>query len=99
MVEVMLIDVAIGGVAGAIYGGAAYFKQREGQSPEPFDPVKLGTTVVIGAAVGVAVANAGMQVSESVIGNGLMVGATMGFTALIENAIKTLWRAFAGAGE
>jgi len=99
MVEVMLIDVAVGGVAGAIYGGAAYFKQREGQNPEPFDPVKLGSTVIIGAAVGVAVANAGMQVSESVIGNGLMVGATMGFTALVENALKTVYRAFAGAGE
>ena len=99
MVEVILVDIAVGGVAGAIYGGAAYFKQREGSNPEPFSPVKLGTTVIIGAAVGIAVANAGMQVSESVIGNGLMVGATMGFTALIENAIKTLWRAFAGAGE
>jgi len=99
MVEVILVDIAVGGVAGAIYGGAAYFKQREGSNPEPFSPVKLGTTVIIGAAVGVAVANAGMQVSESVIGNGLMVGATMGFTVLIENAIKTLWRAVAGTGE
>lgn len=96
MVEVLLVDVAVGGVAGAIYGGAAYFKQREGQTPEPFDPIKLGTTVIIGAAVGVAVANAGMQVSENVIGNGLMIGATMGFTSLVENALKTVYRAFAG---
>jgi len=98
MVEVILVDIAVGGVAGAIYGGAAYFKQREGSNPEPFSPVKLGTTVIIGAAVGVAVANAGMQVSESVISNGLMIGATMGFTSLVENILKTMYRAITGTG-
>ncbi|MFA5693634.1 MAG: hypothetical protein WC907_08455 [Acholeplasmataceae bacterium] len=96
MTEIILADIAIGAAAGAIYGGAAYFKKREGENPEPFDMVKFGGTVIIGVGVGVALANTGVQVTDSAIQNGLMIGTTMGFTALIENGIRGLYRAITG---
>lgn len=96
MTEILIADIAIGAAAGMIYGGAAYFKKREGDNPEPFDMVKFGGTVIIGAAVGVALANTGVQVTDSAIQNGLMIGTTMGFTALIENGIRGLYRAITG---
>jgi len=99
MVEVLLVDVAVGGIAGAIYGGASYFKKREGTNPEPFDPYKLLGTVVIGAGVGVALANSGMAVTDNTITEGLMFGATMGFTSLIENAFRAIYRFFKGPAE
>jgi len=87
------LELIIGALAGAIYGGASYFKQREGPNPEEFKPSKLVTTMIIGAVVGVALANMGQTASASAIENGLLIGTTMGFTALIENVLKTLWRA------
>ena len=68
----------------------------EGEDPEPFDMVKFGGTVIIGVGVGVALANTGVQVTDSAIQNGLMIGTTMGFTALIENGIRGLYRAITG---
>ena len=99
MVEVLLVDVAVGGVAGAIYGGASYFKKQEGVNPEPFDPVKFGGTVIIGAVVGVAIANSGSQVTDSAIMDGIMIGATMGFTSIIENGLRAIYRFFKGPAE
>lgn len=87
------LELVIGALAGMIYGGAAYFKQREGPNPEEFDPLKLISTMIIGAVVGLALANTGAQASASAIENGLLIGTTMGFTALVENILKTIWRA------
>jgi len=38
--------------------GSAYFKNTA-QTPEEFDPVKFGITVVVGAAIGIASATQG----------------------------------------
>ena len=96
MSDTIFVDLAIGGITDAIYGSASYFKKQEGQSPEPFDPMKFGGTVIIGGAVGVALASSGMQVTDSLVQNGLLVGTTMGFTALIENGLRGIYRMFKG---
>lgn len=95
MADLILVDLVVGGVAGAVYGGAVYFKKNEG-APEPFDAMKFGGTVIIGGAVGVALASSGMQVTDSLVQNGLLVGTTMGFTALIENGLRGIYRMFKG---
>jgi hypothetical protein len=60
MAEILLTDVLIGAVSGAVLGGSIYLKRR--QEGETFDGIKFAGTVVIGAVVGVGLASSGMAV-------------------------------------
>ena len=97
MTDIQLVEVAIGGVSGLIYGGAIYLKRR--QEGEPFDGVKLAGSVVIGGSVGVAIASTGVLVTESTVTTALVFGADMGFTGLIESGFRYIYRKLTGTPE
>ncbi len=88
------IDMAVGALSGAIYGGANYLKKR--QQGEAFDVPKFGGSVIIGAGVGVGVANLGLMVGENTVSDALVMAATMGFTGIIENVLRAMFRAIKG---
>ncbi len=95
MTDVLVVDIAIGGVSGLIYGGAIYLKRR--QEGEAFSGIKLAGSVIIGGAVGAAVASSGVQVGESAVTTALTFGADMGFTGLIESGLRWLYRSVKGS--
>jgi hypothetical protein len=97
MTEVQLIEIAIGGVSGLIYGGAIYLKRR--QEGEPFDGIKLAGSVIIGGSVGAAIASTGVMVTESAVTTALVFGADMGFTSLIESGFRYVYRKLTGGQE
>jgi len=88
------LDLVTGAFSGAIYAGAVYLKNR--QQGEPFDGSKFGSSVLVGAVVGLGVANLGQQITESVVSNAIMMAATMGLTGLTENILKTVYRYLTG---
>jgi hypothetical protein len=85
-----IVAGALSGVlSGALIAGAGYFKTITDKGLEKFDALKFFTTVAIGAAAGgwASWSGTGYDVAMTVIVAG-------GYTVLIENWAKAIWRWF-----
>lgn len=83
------IQAGVGIVAGSIYGFAWYARQRYGKDVErrkPFNPYKLGATLVLAAVVGGAAGASGASVSAGTIETQLASYA--GAVAVLEAVLK-----------
>ena len=78
------------GALGAFIYGAMFFAyvRLDPENPETFEPIKFGTTVVVGAVVGAIFGAAGIAPTYESIG--FVLTSYAGTVALIEAAIKAL---------
>ena len=97
MSEILAIAQAIVYGAGAAalsagYGYAqAYFKKRADGDSEPFNPVKAGSTVALGAVLGSVAGGFGITVIDA---QNLLVSVGL-FSAVVyvvDAGVKALWR-------
>jgi hypothetical protein len=74
-------------VGATIYAVAAYFRETP---LEKFDPIKFGSTIAVGALIGVVAVNSGIPITEQWVGTQIVAYA--GVTAIVENVLKSIFR-------
>ena len=84
----ILARAGVGALAGFTYGFTGYAKS----AGEEMDWLKFAKTGILGAIVGVGSEFSGLSMDTVEI-----YAVSMGFTAVIENALKAVWRKIFGA--
>ena len=88
MLDLMAVLWALVAAAGIAFLG--YAKQAVGQNPEDFKWEQALPTVILGAAIGVALALAGTPVSEATVME--QIGVYGFLTLAIESGLKIVYR-------
>ena len=85
----IVAGILSGALSGVLIAGGGYFKTITANGVDKFDPLKFFTTVAIGAVAGewASFSGTGYDVAMTVI-------ISSGYTVLIENWAKAIWRWF-----
>lgn len=83
----IVVNATVGLVAGGMYG-VLWFAHKHQKNDEPFNPFKLGGTLIVSAVVGASFALSGVDVTEeSVVA---VLAANTAIIALLEPILKSL---------
>lgn len=90
MPEIQLAGIGMAVASSIVYSLAFYIKKRPKDVDEFFQPKKMIATLIVGVAVGVSLELSGAGLSEESLQTQL--AAYAGTVALVESAIKTVYR-------
>lgn len=79
----MLEQIGSGIAAGITFALSGFFKSKG----EPFDYTRFGATIALGAGIGVIYGIAGIPFDVT-----MSYATQLGAIAIIENALKAIWR-------